>query len=269
MFSLFRNRFGIPGVISIVALVFAMLGGAYAATKQGGLNAKQKKQVRSIAKKQVRSIAKSFQGTGPAGPAGPQGPAGAKGADGQNGSNGASGANGKSVTVTDIPPEEPACEELGGALVKQEGAVSGTEVCNGQTGFTSTLPPGKTETGAWAVSSIATVDKTVSNEYSKAWTSISFTIPLPEGLDENHVHYSTDAGFAIDCPGTAGEPTANPGHLCIYKSAGALEKTFIVKPDFSNLGATATGALIEFENKQDIANGTAQFALGSWAVTAP
>ena len=31
MFSLLRNRFGIPGVISVVVLVFAMSGGAFAA----------------------------------------------------------------------------------------------------------------------------------------------------------------------------------------------------------------------------------------------
>ena len=32
MLSPLRNRFGIPGVISVIALVFAMFGGAYAAT---------------------------------------------------------------------------------------------------------------------------------------------------------------------------------------------------------------------------------------------
>ena len=34
MFSTLRTRFGIPGVISVIALVFAMLGGAYAANNQ-------------------------------------------------------------------------------------------------------------------------------------------------------------------------------------------------------------------------------------------
>jgi hypothetical protein len=36
MFSTLRNRFGIPGVISVIALVFAMLGGAYAANNSSG-----------------------------------------------------------------------------------------------------------------------------------------------------------------------------------------------------------------------------------------
>ena len=33
MFSTLRTRFGIPGVISVIALVFAMFGGAYAASQ--------------------------------------------------------------------------------------------------------------------------------------------------------------------------------------------------------------------------------------------
>jgi hypothetical protein len=49
MFSMFRERFGIAGVISVIALVFAMVGGAFAAG--GGLSSKQKKEVKKIAKK--------------------------------------------------------------------------------------------------------------------------------------------------------------------------------------------------------------------------
>jgi hypothetical protein len=30
-----RNRFGLPGLIAVVALVFAMIGGAYAANQPG------------------------------------------------------------------------------------------------------------------------------------------------------------------------------------------------------------------------------------------
>ncbi len=36
MFSTLRTRFGIPGVISVIALVFAMFGGAYAASNSSG-----------------------------------------------------------------------------------------------------------------------------------------------------------------------------------------------------------------------------------------
>jgi hypothetical protein len=41
MLSYARKRLGIPGIISVIALVFALIGGAYAAGP--GLNSKQKK----------------------------------------------------------------------------------------------------------------------------------------------------------------------------------------------------------------------------------
>lgn len=47
MFSKFEQRFGTAGlVVAIVALVFAMVGGAFAAT---GLTSKQEKEVKKIA----------------------------------------------------------------------------------------------------------------------------------------------------------------------------------------------------------------------------
>ena len=54
MFSTLRNRFGIPGVISVIALVFAMFGGAYAASNSSGggkatASAKAKKDAKTAA----------------------------------------------------------------------------------------------------------------------------------------------------------------------------------------------------------------------------
>lgn len=85
MFSLLRNRFGIPGVISVIALVFAMTGGAFAA-----------KYVITSPKQIKPSVLKALQGKqGPAGTAGSQGPAGAKGDPGQVGPQGKEGPEGK------------------------------------------------------------------------------------------------------------------------------------------------------------------------------
>jgi hypothetical protein len=61
MLSPLRNRFGIPGVISVIALVFAMLGGAYAAS-----NSNDDGKATASAKKGPR---------GPRGKPGPPGPA--------------------------------------------------------------------------------------------------------------------------------------------------------------------------------------------------
>jgi hypothetical protein len=132
MFSLLRNRFGIPGVIATIALVFAMLGGAYAASK--GLTAKEKKEVKAIAKK--------FQGTGPAGPAGAKGDTGAPGKDG-------TGATGTTFSGSKtIPPVT--CTE-GGIEVKSGSPA--VLVCNGKEGSPwtagGTLPQGATLTGGF------------------------------------------------------------------------------------------------------------------------
>ena len=60
MFSRIHEQLGTAGfVISIVALVFAMAGGAIAAN--GGLNGKQKKEVKKFAKKYVVSSTKQIK----------------------------------------------------------------------------------------------------------------------------------------------------------------------------------------------------------------
>src|SRR6188472_2090585 len=133
MFSTLRNRFGIPGVISVIALVFAMFGGAYAASNSSGGG---KATASAKAKKGPRGPKGA---TGPAGPAGPAGPTGAKGdagapgANGTNGAPGTPGAAGKSVTSEQFEgtdePSEAECEEAGGVEFKS--ASPTTYACNG------------------------------------------------------------------------------------------------------------------------------------------
>jgi hypothetical protein len=119
MISKIHQKLGTAGfIISIVALVAALGGGAYAAS--GGLSGKQKKEVEKIAKKYA----------GKPGPQGATGAPGAKGDAGAKGDNGAPGANG-----TNGAPGS-----------------NGTNGTNGTTGFTATLPKGATETGNWGFS---------------------------------------------------------------------------------------------------------------------
>jgi collagen triple helix repeat protein len=225
MFSPLRNRFGIPGVISVIALVFAMIGGAYAASSGGGdATASAKKK---LAKKGPRGPRGP---RGPAGPAGPQGPAGAPGAKGDKGdagANGSNGAAGKSVTVTSVDPGELECNSLGGAIVKQEGASSGVEVCNGEDGANGqdgangepwtaggTLPDGATQTGSWSWTG-----PTTDAAYP---TALPFAISLPAPLPEANVHFSTEANFSDTCTGTVANPTAPKAHLCVYAPGGSV-----------------------------------------------
>lgn len=116
-------------VVAIVALVFAMLGGAYAAThasRQGkkgghaGLTSKQKSEIKKL-------IAQSAK----PGPPGSPGSAGKDGANGTNGTNGTDGADGHSVVLVNTNP--PNC--LGGGITYEvEGSGMESEVCNGEEG---------------------------------------------------------------------------------------------------------------------------------------
>jgi Collagen triple helix repeat (20 copies) len=272
MLSHLRNRFGIPGVISVIALVFAMLGGAYAASNNGG----GKATASAKAKKGPRGPRGKTGPAGPAGPAGPTGPAGANGAKGDAGakgdtgsagSAGAPGAPGKNVTVTAAKPTE--CNELGGALVKVEGAGSGIEVCNGEEGeqgekgdtgepWTAggTLPPNATETGVWRFDAAGA---------GAVRVPISFTVPLSHELEEGTgtYHFVGGLGNGTTCPGNAQEPTAVSGNLCVYSSTVTPTSSFQFISDISKSfeGASRPGALLNFSP------GGAESASGSWAVT--
>jgi Collagen triple helix repeat (20 copies) len=114
MFSKIHQKLGTAGfVISILALIVALGGAAYAALP--GLNSKQKKEVKKIAK----------QLAGQDGAQGPQGNSGSAGAKGDQGTKGDTGA--------------PGAPGLNGA----NGACSvGNNEC--------VLPPGGTLTGVWA-----------------------------------------------------------------------------------------------------------------------
>jgi hypothetical protein len=152
-----------------------------------------------------------------------------------------------------------------------------------------TLPPGRTETGAWSVSGSApsTLDLVLAQ--------ISFPIPLAISLGsdkcdeakECQVHYINDEGEEIsgykektpkNCTGTVGQPTAAPGNLCVYEQqSGGIERgegnAFIIPtsrgldafPNEGQVGTDPNGAILVLKGKA----ATAYFGWGSWAVTAP
>ncbi len=247
-YGAFSERFGTAGlIVAVVALVAALGGSALA------LTAAEKKEVKKLAKKYAKQFAKA----GPAGPAGPAGSAGPAGPAGANGKDGANGAPGKSVTVAEIEPEGEGCEELGGAEVKQEGAGSGVEVCNGAEGSPwtagGTLPSGETETGAWAAS-------------SEGLVPISFPLPLPAELSAAEVHSvgvlaQENEEQPVGCEGgTAASPSAEPGHLCVFVAFGSVPNAIVKNgaPELSP-GAGTSGAVLS-------ASG---LSFGSFAVTGP
>jgi hypothetical protein len=240
MFTRLRRHLGTAGLlVAVVALVAALGGGAVAANsgggdatasakkkkakKAGGLNAKQKKQ--------VKAIAKGLVGTGPAGPAGPAGPTGPAGANGSDGARGAAGVGtrgdaGTSVT-SELEAPGPNCANGG---VKYTSSTGDDYVCNGENGnpgaagspWTAggTLPAGATETGAWA----AVPDATTVLGYDSA----SFNVPLAAPItDPANIHL---IGLGDPIPdecndGTAPAPSAtrpeaDSGHFCLWTADG-------------------------------------------------
>ena len=271
MFNRIRDRFGTAGlVVSIMALVLALAGGAFAAS--GGLNAKQKKQ--------VKAIAKSFQGTGPAGAPGLAGLAGAKGDTGgvgpigpigPIGPRGPIGPDGDSVVMTEEVPIVGDCGDEGGAGFTVGGG-SKVTACNGTDGtdgspwtLGGTLPVGSTETGTWVLSDESPEFTLVGSTFAP----ISFPIPLASPLDESHVIYLGPGGSDANCDdGNAGNgapavnnPEADSGYLCVFANAfssGDSTSVQIATPTGST-GAGVNGAMLTTD-----ATG---FFFGGFAVT--
>jgi len=273
-----RNRFGIPGVISVIALVFAMFGGAYAASNDSGSG-------KATASAKAKQGPRGPRGkTGPAGPAGPAGAKGDTGAKGDKGDGGSAGSNGKSAEAVSFLGKKEIgtvkCEE-GGLEVKSASAT--TLVCNGKKGTNGsngtqgpkgdpwtaggTLPSGSTEAGSWS----ALIGPDLGGGEGGATTSISFPIPLADELDDQHVPVvgkgATPPAECDDGVGTASgpkHPEADSGFLCVFiASAPASAGAFPGKSGSSGFefGASTTGAVLHI-------GGTAEEEVaGTFAVT--
>jgi hypothetical protein len=154
------------------------------------------------------------------------------------------------------------CEHGGSEFSSASGK---TYACNGQTGFTSTLPKGDTETGAWALQS-----SKVTESPETVFTAISFSIPLLVSFDEQHALFVEPGSSAheAECPGSAANPKATPGNLCVYAQKVTKLSLIAVGPAAGELGeggASTSGALILMSTTP----GEEGFAYGTWAVTAP
>jgi hypothetical protein len=257
--------FGKAGlIVGILALVFAMLGGAYAATGGSGGG----KATASAKAKQGKQGKPGKTGpAGPQGPAGPAGPAGAKGDAGAAGTNGTNGAPGESVTIT---PISSGCN--GGAGTKFKNATGEGKACNGTTGFTETLPSGKTETGTWTLG-----PNVKGNEPFVMRTALSLPIPLAAPIEAANVIIFEGTTIPAGCSGTVNSVfisnlKADSGNLCVWDG---------VTPGFAEPIAASE---LQVHNQEDsgFAFGThggvlttsaavAEFsyAEGIWAVTAP
>jgi len=284
MFSAIRRRLTFTNVAMTLALVFAMSGGAFAASKILITSTKQisPKVLKSLQGKTGKAGANGAQG--PAGATGAQGLAGAQGAPGPQGPSGSAGANGTSVTSAEIAKSSATCSKQGGSeFTASEGKK--TDACNGKEGSPwtagGTLPSGKTETGVWAL-------EHTEKEGNTYVPVASFPIPLAAPLGEGHAHFintngmeittvnpitkittevaPTECGSGIGPEVNASNPQAKPGNLCVYAAElrSLLSSSVdIIDPSLGGSGQTGkTGALELF----DFTNGSE--GSGTWAVTA-
>jgi len=236
MLSRIHNKLGTAGlVVAIVALVAALTGAAWAAS--GGLTGQQKKEVKKIAKK----YAGKNGATGPQGPAGAQGPKGDAGANGTNGTNGTDGATG---------PTGPTGTGTKGATGAT--GVTGPTGATGVTGPTGTAPTvlgsEESEFGVWDVGA------GVETEQLLLHFAISYPVPLAEPAQV--VYINKEETPPTECPGTAEEPAAEPGFLCVFEEEGSTTPVF--EEASTPFGASLSMASPEFR----------AFGYGTWAVTA-
>jgi hypothetical protein len=243
MFSGIRARMTYANVVATVAMVFAMTGGAYAASKVLITSTKQIKPS-VLASLKGKAGANGAPGAaGPAGSGGLQGPVGAAGPKGDTGATGATGATG---------PAGP----------------KGAAGAAGQTGFTETLPKGKTEKGVWSINHREQV-----SGFSRNFVPISFAIPLAAEGEAFYIDYTEQQtkGELVKesgCTGSASEPTAPEGKLCIYtaedEELANIQEPIVPLGFDENIGHySKPGAFLEFVI---LSEGHA-LAFGGWAVT--
>jgi collagen triple helix repeat protein len=234
MFSLIRRRLCYANVTATLALVFAMSGGALAASHYLVSSTSQ------ISPKVLRAL------KGKQGKQGPTGPAGAAGAKGETGAAGATGSTGPAGPAG--PKGEPGAAGAAGAP-----GAAGKEGSPWTAG--GTLPSGKTETGTWATSGpIGTSEARVS--------LASFTIPLAAAPTVNFVGVEEGEGekkanLPTGCKGNYEKPGANPGNFCVFEN---LENEVTeLEMDPTAVGVTAH---VEVNTEYEFS------ASGTWAVTA-
>ena len=247
MFSRLRRRFTYTNVAMTLALVFAMSGGAFAASK---FVITSTKQIKPSVLKQLQGKAGKAGAAGAQGPVGPQGPPGANGKDGTNGANGTNGTSGKSVVSAVASGAE--CKE-GGTKLEVEGSGKAEHICNGKAGAIhpeETLPSEASETGTWLIS----------RSGAGFLTNISFVIPLAHPIAESKIEIESEgyAGGGEGCPGSAEEAKAEPGFLCIYTTSNEENGIFPLAVPVS----TDDGAFLQGFGEEG------KYAFGTWAVTA-
>jgi hypothetical protein len=220
MFRALRRHLTPGTFIAFLALVFALTGGAFAASSGSGNGAGTGSRAASVARgNPVAAAARSkAKPKTKAGARGPAGPAGKNGTNGTNGSNGAPGAQGPAGPAGPAGAGTPGEKGVQGETGKE-----GPQGPPGLSGFTKTLPKGETEKGDWSVN-----DDPAPGAYTHETTAVSFVIPLGSVPAVHYIREDGEEAYYNEaaktealrpqplCPGTGESPAAAPGNLCVY-----------------------------------------------------
>jgi hypothetical protein len=118
-------------------------------------------------------------------------------------------------------------------------------------------PLGMTIRGAWAL-----------NGAVLTWAGYSFGYELSQAPTPHFI--PAGAASPAGCPGTATNPEADPGHLCVYEDADSVGGNPNFDCVFDPLGSTCSTANRRgFGISQSAGGGGAWFSGGTWAVTEP
>jgi collagen triple helix repeat protein len=243
MFSIIRRRLCYANVVATLALVFAMSGGALAASHYLLTSTSQ------ISPKVLKALRGKAGAQGAPGVAGSQGPAGFAGAQGAKGEGGQAGPAGPAGQAG--PTGETGAGGAPGATGKE-----GSPWTAG-----GTLPSKKSETGVWAIQVAPNLQGT---RIPLASFSIPVTTAEAEALAFNVVGPEEGAGephekLPAGCKGNRHHPEANPGNVCAFElfAVNIMELTEPI--------VTTAGVLVGVEQ----GNESEPFrAAGTWAVTA-
>jgi Collagen triple helix repeat (20 copies) len=176
--------------------------------------------------KQKKEVKKIAKSFQGKGPTGPQGPVGPAGAAGSNGKDGASGPTGEAGPTGPTGP-------------------AGTDLLAGQT-----------ETGLWSFG-----EKDAFFEF----VTLSYPLRIAASTPSNpNVNWVGVGGSDSDCPGTASNPKANPGQLCIY--AESLENAGSAPCEGALSGTYTPNQKLGFTLLFCVSG--EGFGWGSWALTA-
>jgi hypothetical protein len=221
-------------LITAFILTLSLGSGAYAVSKIGAKDIKRN----AVHSRHIKNGSVRVADLSPAARTRTLGTAGPKGATGPRGARGPRGRRGTTGAAGPAGPAGPA----------------GT--------FSDTLPSGKTARGTFVF------EHSPSGEDETADTTASFPFALGAAPTPHVIAAGTAA--PAECPGSAADPKAAAGHLCVYEASaqGLLKARTTYDP--AKEFAAGTAGQYGFALRYTLGVGPGPHrAHGTWAVTAP